>query len=509
MNGKSKKFTEIMVDIAMWLERRLHLVKLWETTAGHPIPKSSASWFYTFGSMTLLCFVIQILTGIVLALVYVPTAAHAYQSLEFLNFQQDLGWFMRAMHYWGSNCMVIVMALHMTQVFLWGAYKYPRELTWVSGVVLLVLTLAMSFSGQVLRFDSDSYWGIGIGAAIMGRVPFIGTQLVDLLLGGPIIGSDTLGRFFALHVFVVPGAILALLSLHLRVVLGKGINEYPKPGVQVDRQTYDAEYQEIIRKEGIPFVPHGVNKDVVANGILLLVIVALAAFLGPKGPDIPGDPTQVIAEAKPDYPFLWLLSAAALLPNGSEYALFFAFPLVAAIVLFGLPFFAGEGEKSWRRRPVAIIAVVVIYLSIIMLTYAGLTGPWSPRMDAWSSEPINAALIKGRTPLELQGALVFQNNQCRNCHAIDGKGGHRGPDLTAIGTIQTQPQLVRQIIQGGGNMPAYGKNLSPEQIRALTSYLVSLRPPHTGPAQDSAMPEKPLPASNEEQGKPGEKGHEG
>ena len=509
MNGKSKNFTEKMVDVAMWLERRLHLVKLWETTAGHPIPKSSASWFYTFGSMTLLCFVIQILTGIVLALVYVPTAAHAYQSLEFLNFQQDLGWFMRAMHYWGSNCMVIVMVLHMTQVFLWGAYKYPRELTWVSGVVLLVLTLAMSFSGQVLRFDSDSYWGIGIGAAIMGRVPIIGAQLVDLLLGGPIIGSDTLGRFFALHVFVVPGAILALLSLHLRVVLGKGINEYPTPVVQVNRKTYDAEYQEIIRKEGIPFVPNGVNKDVVANGILLLVIVALAAFLGPKGPDIPGDPTQVIAEAKPDYPFLWLLSAAALLPNGSEYALFFAFPLFAAIVLFGLPFFAGEGEKSWRRRPISIIAVIVIYLSVIMLTYAGLTGPWSPHMDAWSAAPINATLIKGRTPLELQGALVFQNNQCRNCHAIDGKGGHRGPDLTAIGTIQTQPQLVRQIIQGGGNMPAYGKNLSPEQITALTSYLVSLRPPHTGPARDAAEPEKPLPAPIEEKGKPAEKGHEG
>jgi ubiquinol-cytochrome c reductase cytochrome b subunit len=367
----------------------------------------------------------------------------------------------------------------------------------------------MSFSGQVLRFDSDSYWGIGIGAAIMGRVPFIGAQLVDLLLGGPIIGSDTLGRFFALHVFVVPGAILALLSMHLRVVLGKGINEYPKPGVQVNRQTYDAEYQEIIRKEGIPFVPNGVNKDVVANGILLLIIVALAAFMGPKGPDIPGDPTQVIAEAKPDYPFLWLLSAAALLPNGSEYALFFVFPIIAAIVLFGLPFFAGEGEKSWRRRPVAIIAVILIYLCVGMLTYAGITGPWSPHMDAWSSDPINAALIKGRAPLELQGALVFQNNQCRNCHAIDGKGGHRGPDLTAIGTIQTQPQLVRQIIQGGGNMPAYGKNLSPQQITALTSYLVSLRPPHTGPARDAAMPEKPLPASNEKQAKPAEKGHEG
>jgi ubiquinol-cytochrome c reductase cytochrome b subunit len=509
MNGKRKKLSEHLVDAAWWLERRLHLVKLWETTAGHPIPKSSVSWFYTFGSMTLLCFVIQIVTGIVLALIYVPTAAGAYESLEYLNFQQELGWLMRAMHYWGSNCMVIVMAIHMTQVFLWGAYKYPRELTWISGIVLLVLTLAMSFSGQVLRFDSDSYWGIGIGAAIMGRVPLIGAQLVDLLLGGPIIGSDTLSRFFALHVFVVPGAIIALLSMHLRLVLGKGINENPTPGVLVDRRTYDAEYQKMLQKQGIPFVPNGVAKDVVANGILLLVIVALAIFVGPKGPDIPGDPTQLIAEAKPDYPFLWLLSAAALLPNGSEYALFFVFPVIAAVVLFGLPFFVGEGEKSWRRRPVSLIAVILTYLSVIMLTYAGLTGPWSPHMDAWSGAIIKPQFIKGRTPLELQGALVFQNMQCRNCHAVGGEGGHRGPDLTSIGTIQTQPQLVRQIIQGGGNMPAYGKNLSPEQIKALTAFLVSLRPPNTAPAMDSAMPEKPLRASNEEEPKKAGKKNEG
>ena len=500
MNGKPKKVSGWLVDVAMWLERRLHLVKLWETTAGHPIPKSSVSWFYTFGSMTLLCFVIQIVTGILLSLFYTPTAAGAYQSLEFLNFHQELGWFMRAMHYWGSNCMVIVMALHMTQVFLWGAYKYPRELTWISGVVLLLLTLAMSFSGQVLRFDSDSYWGIGIGAAIMGRIPVIGAHMVNLLLGGPIIGNDTLGRFFALHVFVIPGAILALLSMHLRLVLGKGINENPTPGVQVNRQTYDAEYHKNVQKDGIPFVPNGVAKDVVANGILLVVIVALAVLVGPKGPDIPGDPTQLIAEAKPDYPFLWLLSAAALLPNESEwlYALFFAFPIVASIILIGLPFFAGEGEKSWRRRPVSIIAVVLIYLCVGMLTYTGITGPWSPHMDAWSGALIKPEFIKGRTPLELQGALVFQNNQCRNCHAIGGQGGHRGPDLSRVGTIQTQPQLVRQIIQGGGNMPAYGKNLSADQIRALTAFLVSLRPPNSAPAQDSAVPEKPLRASTEE-----------
>jgi ubiquinol-cytochrome c reductase cytochrome b subunit len=487
----STKFTDRFTGLAMWFERRLHLVKLWETTAGHPIPKSSASWFYTFGSMTLLCFVIQIVTGIALALFYIPSAADAYRSLEFLNYEQPLGWFLRALHYWGSNCMVIIMALHMTQVFLWGAFKYPRELTWISGVVLLFLTLGMSFSGQVLRFDADSYWGIGIGAAILGRVPFIGAQLVDLLLGGPFIGSDALARFFALHVFVLPGGILALLAMHLRLVLGKGINEYPKPGVQVHPKTYDAAYQEIIRKEGIPFVPNGISKDVVANGLLLVLMVLLAVFLGPKGPGIPGDPTQVISEAKPDYPFLWLLSAAALLPNGSEVMLFMVFPLIATIILLALPFFAGAGEKSWQRRPLAVIAVAVIYLTIGMLTYAGITGPWSPHMEAWTSVHSRPEFIKGRTPLELQGALVLQNKQCRNCHAIGGEGGHRGPDLSTVGTRMTAPQLVRQVMQGGGNMPAYGKNLSPEETRAVVAYLVSLRPPNTAPAQEAVGPLEP------------------
>ena len=194
------------------------------------------------------------LTGILLSLVYTPSA-RAYRSLESLNYQWTLGWLLRAMHYWGSNCMVIVMFLHMTQVFLWGAYKYPRELTWISGVVLLVLTLGIAFTGQVMRFDSDAYWGVGIGAAVW--VEFRSSELNSSIyfLGGPIIGTDTLSRFFALHVFVLPGSILALVSLHLRLVLLKGINEYPKPGIQVNRQTYDEIYEETVHKEGIPVHP--------------------------------------------------------------------------------------------------------------------------------------------------------------------------------------------------------------------------------------------------------------
>ena len=226
-------------NLALWFERRLHLVKLWEQTAGHPVPKSTESWFYTFGSMTLTCFVIQIVTGIFLAMSYVPSAAEAYHSLELLNYAQPLGWVMRGMHYWGSTMMVIMMVCHMTQVFLWGAYKYPRELTWISGIILMVVTLGLAFSGQVMRFDADAYWGVGIGAAVAGRIPIVGDAVVHLLLGGPIIGTDALSRFFALHVFILPGSLLAFVSIHLRLVLGKGINEQPKQGVLVKRETYD------------------------------------------------------------------------------------------------------------------------------------------------------------------------------------------------------------------------------------------------------------------------------
>jgi ubiquinol-cytochrome c reductase cytochrome b subunit len=486
MSAKERGFINAATNVAMWFEDRLHLVKLWKTTGGHPIPKSSASWFYVFGSMTLLCFTIQVVTGILLALVYIPSASEAYRSLEFLNFQQELGWFLRAMHYWGSNCMVVCMFFHMTQVFLWGAYKHPRELTWISGVVLLVLTLALSFSGQVMRFDSDAYWGIGIGAAIMGRIPIIGAQMVNLLLGGPIIGTDTLSRFFALHVFVLPGAVLALVSLHLRLVLLKGINEYPQPGVQVRKETYEKEYEELVHKDGMPFVPNGIGKDIIANGLLLLVIVGLALFIGPKGPEIPADPTQIISEAKPDYPFLWLLSAAALLPNGSEPILFFVMPAIAAVLMIGLPFFSNVGEKHFGRRPVAVVIVLLVYLTIAMLTYAGITGPWSPHMEAWTSAPMKPEILKGRSPVELQGALLVQSKQCRNCHVVGEGGGHRGPDLTDVGARMNESQLVRQVIQGGGNMPAYGNNLTPPEVKALVAFLVSLRPPGTIPAQNPA-----------------------
>src|SRR5271166_4097367 len=200
----------MLTSIALWLDDRLHISKLFAATAGHVVPANTSSWFYVFGSGTLLCFVMQIITGTCLAFVYVPSADQAWSSLQYLNNEQFLGWFLRATHYWASNFMVAIMTAHMIQVFLFGAYKHPRELTWVSGCFLLFCTLGMAFTGQVLRFDQDAYWGLGIGASITGRVPFLGAYAVHMLLGGPIIAGATLSRFFALHVFLIPGLLIAL-----------------------------------------------------------------------------------------------------------------------------------------------------------------------------------------------------------------------------------------------------------------------------------------------------------
>src|SRR5260370_21411823 len=208
-------------------------------------------------------------------------------------------------------------------MFLFGAYKYPREVTCVSGCVLVLCTLGMAFKGQVLWFDQDAYWGLGIGASIMGRVPFIGAELVHLMLAGSTIASETLSRFFSLHVFVVPGTIIALLSLHLRLVLTKGINEYPKPGSVVRKESYASEYEEMVEKTGVPFVPNVIGKDLIFSGLLIVAIVTCALVFGPAGRSAPPTPPPLTTAPKTPAPLLPPIShPAPLSPLFADLFLF-------------------------------------------------------------------------------------------------------------------------------------------------------------------------------------------
>jgi ubiquinol-cytochrome c reductase cytochrome b subunit len=481
----------VLRSLGRWFDARLSFTSSLLPALTHPIPRGAAGpmgWWYVFGSASMTLLALQIVTGVGLALVYVPSADNAYESLLWLNYEQPMGWFLRALHYYAGSGMVVMVLAHMTQVFLHGAYKYPRELTWCVGVVLLLCTLGMFFTGQVLRWDPDAYWGLAVGGSMAGRTPVIGPQVVQLLLGGEVIGGDSLSRFFSLHVFVIPAALLGALAVHLWLVLKCGVSAPPAPGQKVNPQTYHAEYEEEL-KRGVPFLGDALLKDLFFSAVAVIVVVALAAVLGPKGPTEPPDPTLGGANPRPEWPFWWLFALLSLSPPEAETFIILIFPLVLIAALFLVPFISNRGERAPSRRPVAVLTVIVIYSVLGALTYEGATSPWSPVMTAWSGDAVPARLLKGRSPTELMGAAVLQNKSCRNCHALDQIGGRRGPDLTRVGARLTRDQLIDQISNGtpgGGNMPAYGKQISPAEMETLVAFLASLRPDGRQPAADSA-----------------------
>ena len=474
------------IELYNWFERRLGLGAPLIEAAEHEVPENTSSWWYVFGSAATVLLVLQVMTGVLLALVYTPSASHAWNSLEFLDHNVKLGWFLRAIHGWGSDFMIAVVLVHLAQVFIFGAFKFPRELTWIIGVFLLLLTLGMAFTGQVLRFDQDAYWGLGIGASIVSRVPLIGGWLVDMMLGGPIIAGPTLTRFFALHVFVIPGTLIGLVGLHLWMVLRLGINDWPMQGRVVRKSTYVAEYHELTKKTGMPFVPDAAWKDAIFAAAIILSVIACALIFGPFGPTGQPDPTIIQTAPKPDFAFLWIYAVLAYLPPSLETPVLFIAPVIGIGAMLLLPLVSGEGEKHWSRRPVAVLMLAVIAVTLGVFTRLGTYTPWSPIMDAWTRDPIPAAYLHGRTPLERQGAIVLQDKQCRNCHSIGGAGGLRGPALDAIAARMTEDQMIRQVLQGGGNMPAYGNALDPSETTALVRFLTTLRGNDLPPAVDAS-----------------------
>ncbi len=225
---------------------------------------------------------------------------------------------------------------------------------------------------------------------------------------------------------------------------------------------------------GEPFFPYDFTKDALFSACCVLVVFVLAISFGPKGPSGPPDPTLIAAEPRPDWYFLPLFALLALSPPEMETAIMLVMPVVGIAILVLLPFVSGKGERSPRRRPISVLIVLVFFVTYGVLWWLGNVAPWSPDMAAWSGTPIPQQMVKSLSPEQLQGAAVFQNKTCRNCHALDGAGGRRGPDLTTVANRLDRDELIRQVIQGGGNMPAYGKQLSPTEVEALVSFLGTL-----------------------------------
>ena len=210
-----------------WLDSRLKLKPIQKTLLDEPIP-GGASWIYVFGSATLFLFLTQALTGMFLAVYYAPTPDHAYDSVQFIEQELWFGGFVRGLHHWGASTMVIAIGLHMLQVFLYGAYKPPREMMWVMGVVLFLITMGFAFTGYLLPWNQKAYWATTVGTQIAGTVPIVGEFILKALRGGPDLSALTLQRFFAAHIWMLPALLAGLIGVHLYLIIKHGESHYPK-----------------------------------------------------------------------------------------------------------------------------------------------------------------------------------------------------------------------------------------------------------------------------------------
>src|SRR5438067_11316464 len=227
---------EAGLTVIDWLDERTSMSGVVRWTLFRKVPRGT-NWYYTLGTATLFAFLNQAVTGVFLAMYYRPDpAGGAYESIKYVNDNVFLGQLVHGMHKWGASVMIILIFLHMARVFFYGAYKYPRELTWVIGVVLLILTLAMGFTGYLLPFDQRSYWASIVGININAGGPFIGPFLSNFLLGGADFGATTLSRFYAIHMLIIPGAIAALIGAHLYLVSKLGITAQPWLKAEPEKQ---------------------------------------------------------------------------------------------------------------------------------------------------------------------------------------------------------------------------------------------------------------------------------
>lgn len=462
--------------VVQWLDERTGLKDPIVHMMVHPVPPKS-TWAYVFGTSIMTCFMVQVVTGIALANFFVPSAGDAFASLRFITEQAPFGKILRSMHYWGASAMILFVGLHALRTFIWGSFKYPRELNWVTGVVLLFLTVSMGFTGQVLRWDQNAVWTVSVGAEQALRSPLIGKFAADLLLTGGDLGSTTFGHFFSAHVFILPILLVGLIGLHVWLVLHNGISEPPVVGEPVDPKTYKQTYNEMLQRVGKPFWPDAAWRDLVFSTIVVVGILIAAMAFGAPELQKPPDPSIVQASPKPDWYLIWYFALLALLPHEAEDWVIIGFPLLVVVILLAVPFLNNRGERSYRRRPWAVGIVIFILAFVGALWVKGVQEVWTPKFTA---VPLTPKVIGASSGPIYDGAKVFNDKGCLYCHMFAGRGGQRGPDLTYVADRLTHEQLVVRVMNGGYNMPAYAANMTPKELKSLITFLES-RKESTGP----------------------------
>ncbi len=466
-------------------ESRTGWGRLKHTLLLEPLPGGSR-WAAAFGSLLLFTFLLQAITGILLAMSYAPAVKTAWPSVTFIQEQLPLGWYIRALHHWGASLMIILALFHLIQVFVWGAYKRPRELTWMVGVLLLMCLIGLAFTGYLLPWDEKAYWATRVGLGIVGTVPWVGDSLRAILQGGPDLGNLTLTRFFALHGFILPISLSLLAVVHVYLFRLQGVTP---PWWRSPEQ---------LEAQAEPFWPGQVLKDALL-ALLLLVGLGVWCLYYPAPLGAEADPARPF-EARPKWYFMFLFRLLRYFEGTYEIVGTFVLPTAFCVVLFLWPLLDRNPRRDPRRRPLAI--------TLLLLATAGLLGStiYAIVTDVRLPEPTMAAALEPNAlpsagPIQTLQVVGAYRDNCSACHGEDGGGSPVRAAMPAIPdfrsmawqTAKTDLEIVHQIQDGKEPvMPPFRGKLSPKQIVGLAIYLRAFA---VRPAAEAHLPgaEKPLP----------------
>lgn len=440
----------MFTKIIDWIDERIKIRDLWNGFADRPIPGGS-SWFYVLGASLVFIFILQMASGIFLALYYAPTPDHAYASVTFIQNEAPFGSFVRGMHHWGASFMMVLVALHMLRVFVYGAYKKPREIIWLLGVGLIMVVGGFAFTGYLLPWDQKAYWATVVGTNVAGTVPVVGGLLVRILRGGMELGNLALSRFFAIHTYILPWSLALLAGMHIFLLERAGAGG-----------SWNASEKTPGRSE--PLFPNQLFKDSI---FILIVFIALAglAVMFPASLEPQADPTDSSYNPRPEWYFYFVFQMLRIFEGKFEVVGTVVLPTIAIIALILLPLLDRNPARAPRKRKVMMAVAGFAVVIIGALTIMGARAPI-----------VNVPAVTSKSVIA--GRVLYGKNGCVACHSIHGKGGKLGPDLTHVGSKHDADWHMRhfkdpQAVSPGSIMPRL--LLQDKEIKELTDYMMSLK----------------------------------
>jgi ubiquinol-cytochrome c reductase cytochrome b subunit len=468
-----------------WLNRRTGLDDLLRTALDEPIP-GGARLAYIFGSGLLFIFLSQIITGVFLALYYVPSADHAHTTVAYITKAVTAGSFLRSLHAYGASAMVIVLLLHLSQTYVYGAYKGRRELLWLSGCVLFGLVMAMAFTGYLLPWDQKAYFATAVGTNAVSEIPWIGESIKRLLRGGTEMGTLTISRFFVAHVFLIPACIFALVASHL--LLFRKAGAAGPFGQHPNDLTHKTEL----------FYPRQVLMDLSLTALLIIGLGVLCFFVPMQlGP--PANPADAQYIPRPEWYYLSIFQWLKYWHGATSIIGVLVIPTILVLAVLALPFLDRNVERRPWKRPAAMGAYAFVLFSLVAL---GLRSQYLDRHDPGVAQQLakqkieegeymrkpfvpelsSASLVAENVvladPLAAKGKTIFEAQSCNACHGDAGVGTAAAPALVGIATRINPDQLAELFKHPTAKMTAGGMppiDLPPDDLKALIAYVESLK----------------------------------